>query len=92
VQTISISEVQRNLHKLDDFDIVKIVDRKRNRVKGYYLDAKFHDVVEAFADEYNSDIAKQLKTLQELSKNVTVLEDKSIDLTKIDLDMNNDIF
>lgn len=34
---ISISEVQRNLHKLDDFNIVKIVDKKRNGVKGYYI-------------------------------------------------------
>jgi DNA-binding transcriptional regulator GbsR (MarR family) len=92
MQTISISEVQRNLHKLDDFDVVKIVDRKRNRVKGYYLDAKFGDTVEKFAHRHNSDVAKQLKTLRELSKNVTVLEDKSIDLTKIDSDMNDDIF
>lgn len=29
MQTISISEIQRNLHKLDSFNIVKIVDKKR---------------------------------------------------------------
>ena len=43
---ISISEVQRNLHKLDDFNIVKIVDKKRNGVKGYYIKERYASLVE----------------------------------------------
>ena len=41
MQQISISEIQRNLHKLDSFDIVEIIDKKRDRVKGYFLDRKY---------------------------------------------------
>jgi hypothetical protein len=46
MQSISISEVQRNLHKLDGFDIIEIVDRKRNQIKGYFLDSSYQSVVE----------------------------------------------
>ncbi len=48
---ISISEVQRNLHRLDDFDIVEIVDKKRNRVKGYYIEGKYASFVEEIAQK-----------------------------------------
>lgn len=41
MEQISISEIQRNLHKLDDFDIVEIIDKKRHIVKGYFLDSKY---------------------------------------------------
>ncbi|MDQ7046708.1 MAG: hypothetical protein Q9M39_03475 [Sulfurovum sp.] len=46
MNTISISDIQRNLHKLENFDIVEIVDKKRNQIKGYFLDKKYVDVVE----------------------------------------------
>ena len=46
MQTISISEIQRNLHKLDNFDIIEVVDKKRNQLKGYFLDKKYHGYVE----------------------------------------------
>ena len=46
MQTISISEIQRNLHKLDGFDIVEIVDKKRNQIKGYFLDSSYQALVE----------------------------------------------
>jgi len=41
MQQISISDIQRNLHKLDNFDIVEIIDKKRNQVKGYFIDNKY---------------------------------------------------
>ena len=41
MKQISISEIQRNLHKLDSFDIVEVVDKKRDKVKGYFLDSKY---------------------------------------------------
>ena len=41
MQQISISDIQRNLHKLDSFDIIEIVDKKRNQVKGYFIDNKY---------------------------------------------------
>jgi len=46
MNTISISEIQRNLHKLDNFDIIEVVDKKRNQIKGYFLDKKYHGYVE----------------------------------------------
>ncbi len=47
MQTISISEIQRNLHKLDDFNIVKIVDKKRNQIKGYFLDSSYKSLIDS---------------------------------------------
>jgi len=46
MQTISISDIQRNLHKLDDFNIVEIVDKKRNQIKGYFLDSSYQSLIE----------------------------------------------
>jgi len=46
MNTISISDIQRNLHKLENFDIVEVVDKKRHQVKGYFLDKKYHGYVE----------------------------------------------
>ena len=45
MQQFSISDIQRNLHKLDDFDIVEIVDKKRDAVKGYFIDNKYAEFV-----------------------------------------------
>lgn len=41
MKQISISEIQRNLHKLDSFDIIEVVDKKRHKIKGYFLDSKY---------------------------------------------------
>jgi mannose/cellobiose epimerase-like protein (N-acyl-D-glucosamine 2-epimerase family) len=41
MQQVSVSEIQRNLHKLNDFDIVEVVDKKRQLVKGYFLDSRY---------------------------------------------------
>ena len=51
MQTISISDIQRNLHKLDDFNIVEIVDKKRNQIKGYFLDSSYQSLVEKLIEK-----------------------------------------
>ncbi|ADV45871.1 hypothetical protein [Nitratifractor salsuginis] len=51
MKQISISEIQRNLHKLDSFDIVEIVDKKRNRIKGYYIEGKYASLVKEVAQK-----------------------------------------
>ena len=51
MQTISISDIQRNLHKLDDFNIVEIVDKKRNQIKGYFLDSSYQSLIEKLIDK-----------------------------------------
>ena len=45
MQQLSISEIQRNLHKLDEYDIVEIIDKKKNVTKGFYIKAKYADFV-----------------------------------------------
>ncbi|MDD5210978.1 MAG: hypothetical protein PHV62_01055 [Sulfuricurvum sp.] len=47
MKTLSISQVQRELHHLDNFDIVEIVDKKRDIVKGYFIDSKYKSVIDA---------------------------------------------
>jgi hypothetical protein len=51
MQTISISDIQRNLHKLDDFNIVKIVDKKRNQIKGYFLDSSYKSLIDSIIEK-----------------------------------------
>ncbi|CAA6803345.1 MAG: Unknown protein [uncultured Thiotrichaceae bacterium] len=41
MEQISISKIQRNLSLLKDFDIIEVVDKKRNKVKGYFIDSKY---------------------------------------------------
>ena len=36
VKQLSVSEIQRNLHKLDGLDIVEIIDKKRIRSKAIF--------------------------------------------------------
>ncbi len=38
---ISISDIQRHLHKLNDFEILEIIDKKRDKIKGYFLNSKY---------------------------------------------------
>jgi len=51
MQIISISEIQRNLHKLDNFNIVEIVDKKRNQIKGYFLDSSYKSLIESIINQ-----------------------------------------
>ena len=92
MNTISISDIQRNLHKIENLDIVEIVDKKRHQVKGYFLDKKYHDFVEELFQEKETKKQKMLEEFQRLSQNVSVLEDKTIDLCKADEEMYSDIF
>jgi len=52
MNTISISEIQRNLHKLNDFDIVEVVDKK------------YHDFVEELFQAKENKNADKLKALE----------------------------
>ena len=91
MNTISISEIQRNLHKLDEFDIIEVVDKKRHQVKGYFLDKKYHDVVEELFCKRESEREKRLEEFRRLRKNVSKI-DPDIDILKMEDEINNDIF
>ena len=45
MEQVSISDVQRNLHRMEEWEVVEIVDKKRNRVKGYFLGEEYADAV-----------------------------------------------
>lgn len=51
MRQISISDIQRNLHKLDDFDMIEIIDKKRNKVKGYFIESKYASFVEELSQK-----------------------------------------
>ncbi len=51
MKTFSISQIQRELHHLHDFDILEIVDKKKDAIKGYFLDVRYKDIVEKLVEE-----------------------------------------
>jgi len=77
MKQVSISEIQRNLHKLDSFDIVEIVDKKRNHIKGYYIEGKYASLVK--------EVARKVEALKkrEIQKPAGALR-RYADPTKID--------
>ena len=60
MQKLSISEIQRNLHKLDSFDIIEGIDKKRDKVKGYFIDARYTSFIEKLVSDKNELMLKQL--------------------------------
>ena len=51
MQSLSVSEIQRNLKHINDFDILEVVDEKRNIVKGYFLGSRYKGLVEELLDK-----------------------------------------
>lgn len=51
MKIFSISQIQRELHHLHDFDILEIVDKKKDAIKGYFLDVRYKDIVEKLVEE-----------------------------------------
>ena len=85
MKTISISDIQRNLHKLDNFDIVEIVDKKRHQVKGYFLDKKYHDMVMELFNKENNKKNDFFNTLKK--RNIHI--DSSINIDNLMNEMND---
>lgn len=75
MKTFSISQIQRELHHLHDFDILEIVDKKKDAVKGYFLDIRYKDIVEKLVEEQRK---KELTSLIGLWENRNI----SIDLLR----------
>jgi hypothetical protein len=71
MKTFSISQIQRELHHLYDFDILEIVDKKRDTVKGYFLDIRYKAIVERLVEEQRK---------KEFSSLVGLWEDRDVDL------------
>jgi len=76
MQSLSVSEIQRNLQNLNDFDVLEIVDKKRNVVKGYFLDGRY----KALIDELLKKRASNRKNLMGLIGSVSSQQpDQTVD-------------
>jgi hypothetical protein len=64
MQQVSVSEIQRNLHKLNDFDIIEVLDKKRNKVKGYFIDGKYASFVEEVSAKISESKKENRKSLR----------------------------
>ena len=60
MQKISISEIQRNLHTLDNFDIIEIIDKKRNKIKGYFIESKYASFVKELSNKIEHEEEKNV--------------------------------
>ena len=80
MQQISISDIQRNLHKLKDLDIVEIVDKKRNKVKGYFIDSRYAQFIQELLEQQkqSKDIAKKIAgSLKQYANPALIKEEKT---------------
>jgi len=71
MKTFSISQIQRELHHLHDFDILEIVDKKKDAIKGYFLDVRYKDIVEKLVEEQRK---------KEITSFVGLWEDRDISI------------
>ena len=60
MRQLSVSEIQRKLHKLDSFDIIEVIDKKRQKVKGYFVDSKYITFIEKLVSDNNRLMIEQL--------------------------------
>ncbi len=61
MQTVSVPQIQRNLHQLNEFDIIEIIDKKRNQTKGYFLDSSYKPLIDEIIhqkEQKDSDLLK----------------------------------
>jgi len=75
MQIISVSQIQRNLHQLDHFDIIEIVDKKRNQIKGYFLDSTYKPLIDELVHKKEQKDSNLLKIVGIVSGNQEVSRD-----------------
>lgn len=63
MQVISVSQIQRNLHQLDAFDIIEIVDKKRHQTKGYFLDSSYKPLIDKLIHQKEKKDSDMLKII-----------------------------
>ncbi len=71
MKSLNVSQIQRELHLLKDFDIIEVIDKKQKRTKGYFVDAKYAKAIE--------ELDKQKKK-KNISKYVGLWKDKDVEL------------
>ncbi len=64
MEQASVSEIQRNLHKLNDFDIIEVVDKKRGKLKGYFVDSKYALLIKEMSEKFVKDSKKNRRSLR----------------------------
>ncbi len=74
MKTLNISQIQRQLHLLNDFDIIEVIDKKKNAVKGYFVDAKYAKTIKKLEQKNNQ---------KSISSYVGMWKDEDINLEDI---------
>ncbi len=74
MKTLNMSQIQRELSLLNNFDIIKIVDRKKNITKGFFVDVKYSEEIKNIEKQHNKKL---------ISNYCGLWKDKDIDLEQI---------
>jgi hypothetical protein len=78
MQTLSVSQIQRELHHLNDFNIIEIVDKKRDITKGYFLDNRYKSLIEKIVKKEKKDSIKKFAGIwEDRDINQDMLRDKA---------------
>ncbi len=80
MEQISISDIQRNLHKLSELDIVEVIDKKRGKVKGYFIDSKYAQFVQDLVEhkkENNATVERLAGSLSQYANPSLLNEEKN---------------
>jgi len=90
--TITATQLKQQTHLLDTAIKEDIRVTKRDRPFVVIVDAQRYDDLLANQKKEKRDTKALLEEFKRVSKNITVLEDKTIDLCKVDEEMYSDIF
>ncbi len=71
MKSLNISQIQRQLHLLNDFDIIEVIDKKKNTVKGYFVDVKYSKTIKDLETKKNK---------ESISSYAGIWKDRDIDL------------
>jgi hypothetical protein len=61
MERMSVAQLQRNLHRLNDFDIIELVDKKRDEIKGYILHRRYKPLIDSLTSKPSYSLAGALK-------------------------------
>lgn len=90
--TITATQLKQQTYLLDKAIKEDIQVTKRDRPFVVIVDAQRYEGLLANQKEEKRDTKSLLDEFKRVSKNITVLDDKSIDLCKVDEEMYSDIF
>ncbi len=61
MEQLSVAELQRNLHRLNDFDIIELIDKRKGEIRGYLINKKYRFLIESIESKPSYSLAGALK-------------------------------